>query len=259
MSELKLGAQLFTVREYLKTPGDVEKTLKRVKDIGYNSVQLSGMGPIEPERLAQILEENSLIAAATHIGYDEIVNNAETVIKNHKLWNCKYVGLGGLPEEFRADKAGYIRFANSLVPAMKAFRENGLQFVYHNHSFEFEKKGEQTGLEILFDNTDKDLFQFEIDTFWVQMGGADPAAWIEKVNGRMHVVHFKDFQVLEGNQTMAEVGEGNLNWDRIVKACRDTEVIWCLVEQDYCPNGDPFESLEISLRNLEKMGLSAEI
>jgi len=70
----------------------------------------------------------------------------------------------------------------------------------------------------------------------------------------MVIVHFKDMTVVNGEPVMAEVGEGNLNWPRIIAACRETGVQWYAVEQDTCRR-DPFESLGISLRNLKDMGL----
>jgi sugar phosphate isomerase/epimerase len=89
----------------------------------------------------------------------------------------------------------------------------------------------------------------------VQHGGGDPAAWIRKVANRMPVVHLKDMVIVDRQPTMAEVGEGNMNWAAILDACRESGVEWYAVEQDITP-GDPFESLAISYRNLAEMGLS---
>ena len=89
----------------------------------------------------------------------------------------------------------------------------------------------------------------------MQHGGADPAAWVRKVAGRMPVVHLKDMVILEGKQIMAEIGEGNLNWPAILGACKETKVEWYAVEQDVCQR-NPFESLKISYDNLKAMGLS---
>ena len=69
-------------------------------------------------------------------------------------------------------------------------------------------------------------------------------------------IHFKDLRInpeKDFTQEMAEVGEGNLDWDTIISACRKAETKWALVEQDTCP-GDPFESLKISYDYLMKKG-----
>jgi len=131
--------------------------------------------------------------------------------------------------------------------------EAGFVFVYHNHSFEFQKFDGKTGLEILYEESDPQVFFSEIDTYWVQHGGGDPADWIRRLKGRAPVVHFKDMVMGKDGQMMAEVGEGNLNWPAIIEACDYAGVEWLIVEQDICQR-DPFESLGISLKNLKAMG-----
>ncbi len=254
MSKSVIAAQLYTLRDYLKTPEDIAKTLKKVKEMGYNAIQGSGMGPIEPTLLKEIVDKEQLTICVTHMPFDRLKDDLDAVIQEHKLWNCKYVGLGSMPPQYRESKDGYMKFIKEISEIAKKLYDNGLQFVYHNHKFEFEKFDGLTGMDILFNETDKKEFGFEIDTYWVQAGGADPVEWIKKVKGRMGVVHFKDMTIVKNEQTMAEVGEGNLNWPAIIQACKETGVEWYAVEQDICQR-NPFESLAISLKNIKKMGL----
>lgn len=250
-----LGAQLYTLREYLKTPEEIESTLKKVKEMGYDTVQLSGLGPIEPARLKEILDGLQLKAVVTHIGFKELTDQIDSVVEKHKLWDCKYVGLGSMPKEYRDSKEGYQSFAKIANEIGRKLSEHGLYFVYHNHAFEFRRFDGKPGLEILFDETNPEYVGFEIDTYWVQAGGADPAAWLRKMKGRVDVIHYKDMTVdAEGKPEMAEVGEGNMNWQEINKACEESGVKWIMVEQDRCQRS-PFESLAISLKNLHAMGL----
>jgi sugar phosphate isomerase/epimerase len=251
MSDPKFAAQLYTLREYLKTPEDIVSTFKRVKEIGYDAVQVSGMGVIDrgkAELVKKTAEELGLTICATHVGFEQLENDMEWIIEFHKMWDCRYVGLGSMPDRFRGSREGYIEFAKIADGFGKVLSENGLRFIYHNHNFEFHKFDGLTGMEILFNETDPKYFDFEIDTYWVQAGGADPIEWIRKLKGRMDVVHFKDMVMHEGKQIMAEVGEGNLNWPGIINACREIGVKWIPVEQDTCLR-NPFESLSISLNN----------
>jgi len=158
------------------------------------------------------------------------------------------------PEYWGSGEEGYRRFAQDASEIGRQLHEAGLTFSYHNHSFEFERFGKRTGLDIIFEESDARYLQAEIDTYWVQHGGGDPAAWIRKVKGRMPVVHLKDMVIVDRKQVYAEVGEGNLNWSAILEACREAGVEWYAVEQDTCQR-DPFESLAISFRNLKAMGL----
>ncbi|WP_028549760.1 sugar phosphate isomerase/epimerase family protein [Paenibacillus sp. UNC451MF] len=253
---MKIAAQLYTLREFLKTPEDIAETLKKVKQIGYNAVQVSGVGPIDNEALKELADREQLTICATHIGYPDLLNNLDSVIQKHKTWGCQYVGLGGLPQEYRTSGEGYAAFAKQASKIGRKLKDAGLTFIYHNHSFEFAKFDGKTGMDILFEESDPTAFDFELDVYWVQAGGADPVEWIRKVNGRMKVVHLKDMAVTgDREQRFAEVGEGNMNFKRILEACNEIGVEWGAVEQDQCYGRNPFESLAISFNNLQKTGL----
>jgi len=253
MSETMLGAQLYTLRDFLKTPDDIARTLAKVAALGYRAVQLSALGPIETPRLKQLLDDNGLAVAATHVGYERLRDDLDGVVEEHRLLGCTYAAIGGLPQEFRSAE-GYPRFAREASEVARRMKARGLVFGYHNHSFELERFGDRTALEILYSESDPEAFTAEIDTYWIQHGGGDPAWWIERLKGRCPLVHLKDMAVVEGKPVMAEVGEGNLNWPAILSACRAAGARWYLVEQDVCRR-DPFESLGISLRNLKAMGI----
>ena len=251
-----IGAQLYTVRDFIKTPADIAETLRKVKQIGYDAVQTSALGPIEPAELRKIADGEGLAIVATHVSYEQLLTETQAAIDEHKTIGCPNVAIGGLPGDYR-NEAGYHKFAVEASGVGRKLKEAGLTFSYHNHSFEFEKFGDKIALAILMDESGVDALSFEIDTYWVQHGGGDPAEWIRRAsaNGRpMPLVHFKDMGIFERSQVMTEVGEGNLNWPAIVDACRDANVEWYLVEQDTCRT-DPFDCLATSLRNLKAMGL----
>ncbi|MBD2845630.1 sugar phosphate isomerase/epimerase [Paenibacillus sp. IB182496] len=249
-----IGAQLYTVREFTKTPEDLKETFRKIKDIGYTTVQLSAIGPMDPEQVKALADEAGLSICATHIPFNRLQDELDQVIAEHKLWDCKYVGLGSIPPDYRnAGAAGYAKFAADTAGFTKKLHENGLQFVYHNHKFEFEKfDNGRLGMDILIEDTDPAHFGLELDLYWVHAGGADPSEWVRKASGRLPVVHLKDMAIVNNEQVFAEIGEGNLNYRTIVDACRASGVEWYVVEQDVCRR-DPFESLAISFRNLKEL------
>ena len=253
MIQSVIAAQLYTLREFTKNVEDIRSTFARVRALGYEAVQVSGMGPIKPEELKRIAEENELRIIATHIPYQRIVDEVEEVIREHIMWGCRHVAIGGLPPEFRNEE-GFNRFAREASEAAKPLIQSGLTFSYHNHSFELERFGGRTALRTLVEESDPETFSFEIDTYWIQHGGANPTTWLHDLKGRMHVVHLKDMAMEGSKQLFAEVGEGNLEWDAILKACKAANIEWYIIEQDTCM-GDPFDSLKKSLDNLRAMGL----
>ena len=255
MTHARLAAQLYTVRQHTQTAQDLADILRRIRAIGYTAVQVSGIGPIPPAEVKAIADSAGLAICNTHIGYDRLLSDLPAVIEQHRLWNCRHVAVGSMPGPYReAGEEGYRRFAREAGEIGRKLGEAGLTFSYHNHSFEFVRFGARTGLDVIYDESDPRHLQAEIDTYWVQHGGGDPVQWIRKAAGRMPVIHLKDMVVVDGQQAMAEIGEGNLNWPAILQACSEAGVEWCAVEQDECRR-PPIDSLAISYRNLRAMGI----
>jgi sugar phosphate isomerase/epimerase len=255
-----LAAQLYTVRQFTKTPADVAVTLRKVREIGYRAVQVSGFGPIDKRELRKLLDDNGLVCACTHLGFEQMRDQTAQVIEEHHTLGCAHIAVGSMPGSYRGGGAeGFSRFAREASEVARRLKaQGGLTWSYHNHSFELIRQGAKTGLEILFEESDPAVFNLEIDTYWITHGGGDPADWIRKCRGRIPLVHFKDMASRQGEkqveQLMAEVGEGNQNWPAILEACAASGVVWRMVEQDVCQR-DPFESLAISFKNLTRWGV----
>ena len=251
---MKIAAQMYTVRKFCETQEDIFKSLKKIKEIGYSAVQLSALGPIDTKILKAYIEDFELEVCATHNSFQRFEENLGDIIYEHKLLGCKYAGLGGMPGELRKKGIeGYQQFVERAVVVANKLWEEGIHFIYHNHSFEFERFGDLNGWQYIIKNL-PDSAQSEIDTCWVQVGGGDPAEYIRSMSGRTDIVHFKDyFMDLNDERCLAEVGYGNLNWASIFEACESAGVKYAAVEQDTC-SGDPFESLRLSYEFLKKHG-----
>lgn len=254
MARSVIAAQLYTVREFARTPSDIARTLARVRAIGYEAVQTSGLGPIEPRELRRIADGEGLTICATHVPFERVRDETDAIVEEHATLNCRHVAVPLMPQEYRTGADGFVRFARDAEAAGRKLASAGLTLSYHNHRFEFQRYDGSPGLGILFSNCDPRYVKAELDTYWVQAGGADPVAWIDRLHNRIALLHLKDMTVIDDQATFAEVGEGNLNWPEILKAARAAGVEWYIVEQDVCRR-DPFESLQVSLRNLRSMGL----
>ena len=251
-----VGAQLFTVREFAEDVKGVADTLKKVKDIGYTAVQVSGLGPVDPKQVAKLVKDVGVTVAATHMPWQRFLDDLDGVIETHKMWNCRHTAIGGIRGDYMSTE-GIKRFLDELAPIAEQLGKEGMDFSYHNHSHELMRHNGKTWLGMLYDQADPAMLKAEIDTYWIQHGGGDPAAWIRKCAGRIPLLHLKDMRIVENReQRFAEIGEGNLNWPAIIAASEEAGVEYFLVEQDKCYDRDPFESLAISYRNLQVMGLS---
>jgi len=110
-------------------------------------------------------------------------------------------------------------------------------------------------MEHILDAFPSDGLEFVVDTYWVQVGGADSAEWIRRYKGQVYAIHLKDLAVSgESKQIMAPIGEGNMNWDSIFKACADSGTKYMLVEQDNCNGENPFDCLKRSYDYLKSKG-----
>lgn len=246
MNVTQIGAQLYTVRDYLKDPAAITASLKKVRQIGYQAVQLSGLGPIDDDELLRILDDQGIICCATHESGDKILSEAQAVAERLDKLNCTHVSFPHPSGIDLSKSAAVLDLARRLDEAGAVLAKAGKVLSYHNHSLEFRRLDGKVILDLIYDNTDPANLQAEMDTYWVQHGGGDPVAWCRRLNNRLPILHLKDYIIDNKNEpTFAEIGSGNLNWPAIIDAAENSGCQWFVVEQDTCA-GDPFDSLKKS-------------
>ncbi len=250
---MQIGAQFYTVRSECQNLEDFALTLRRVADIGYQTVQISGTCPYEADWLKEQLDKNGLQCVLTHIPVPRLTGETEKVIADHHVFGCEHIGLGWYPFNEEKENETYAHFMKTFPPVAKAIREGGRYFMYHNHDQEFKRIGGEAVLERLARETPAEIMGFTLDTFWVQAGGADPAQWLEKLSGRVPVIHLKDYAY---GRKMAVVGEGNINFDRVFEKAEAAGTKFMLVEQDDCNGEDPVECLRRSYEYLKACGFN---
>jgi len=254
MADSVIAAELYTCRGSTNTLEALDETLGKLAEIGYEAVELGAIGAEHTaEQMKDLLDSHGLIACATLTGFANLRDNLEEQVEYHKAIDCRYTVTCGWEKDLKTE-ADWIAFAGEANEVGRRLKSLGLSYGYHSHSYEFEKLGERTAIEIFFEESDPDCVFAELDTYWVQHGGASPVVWINKLADRLPLLHLKDMAMRGHEQLYAEVGEGNLDWEGILAAAQEAGVEWYIVEQDICQR-DPFESIEISFNNLKKMGL----
>lgn len=249
-----IGAQLYTLRDYCKDQDAFADTLAKVAQMGYRSVQVSGTCPYSPEWLADQLKKNALTCDLTHISFDSLATNASQVVADHKAFGCRYIGIGGyngLAEQSDLDRV--VALAKEIAPVLN---ENGCLFMYHNHFTEFTKnESGKTRLLELIERTSPDELGVTLDTYWVQYAGADIADYAHLLAGRIPCIHFKDMKVASHEVRMAPVGDGNINFEKLLPIFESSGTKYIFVEQDFCYDEDPFVCMERSYKYLHSLGL----
>lgn len=253
---MKIGAQMFTIREFCKTPEGTIESLEKLAKIGYRYVQYSGCGPMDPKLLRETCDRLGIQIVLTHSPYDRIVDDTENLIKEHDILGCDYIGLGMMPPYARVDRAGLEAFMKMMEEPVKKITAAGKRFGYHNHALEFRKMDGKLIFDRLLERFPADQLSVILDTHWVQRGGADIYQWIDKMSGRLYCVHLKDIGVDQDGKTplMLPVGEGNLNFPAILSAFEKAGAEYAFVEQDNCNGEDPFDCLKRSFEYLQSIG-----
>lgn len=248
---MEIGAQLYTVREFCQTTEGIAETLKKVADIGYRTVQVSGTCPFDPDWLNNQLKQNGLECVITHTPAPALRDNPADAAQAHSVFGCNYIGLGYYPFNQDVEGERLEDFIRMYSPVADTLYENGKRFMFHNHDREFQRIDGKVILQHLADSFAPEKLGFVLDSYWIQVGGGDTADWIERLSGRVPCIHLKDYAF---GAKMAVLGEGNLNFDRIFAAAEKSGTEYMLVEQDDCGGEDPFECLGRSYEYLKARG-----
>ncbi|MBQ9801883.1 MAG: sugar phosphate isomerase/epimerase [Clostridia bacterium] len=252
-----LGLQLYTIRDFMKDPEFADLAFKTVHDLGYTEVQTAGKPAFDNQLFYDLLKKNGLSIVGTHYDTQKVLYDYEHTVALHRMWHTTNIGIGGMPKEPRTDLAALKTFIDDFNRAAEVYAKEGFKLTYHNHSFEFVRiDGFKTVMDLLYENLDPQNTSFVLDTCWVAGGGADVTDWMEKLAGRIDILHLKDLYLKQEDGKnlpwMAEVGYGNLAWDKIMATAEKIGVKHYVVEQDNAFHGTPFNSLKMSADFLAK-------
>lgn len=247
---LPIALQLYSIRDFMEQ--DFEGTLRLVKDMGYDGVEITGLFGHSPADVKKMLDEIGLIPVSAHVAIQEFMGNITQTVADYREIGCPYMAIPWLGEEDRPGAAGYAETVKSIETIGKELKKQGGTLLYHNHDFEFVKIDGEYALDNLYQTIPADLLQCEIDTCWVNVAGENPADYVRKYTGRAPVVHLKDFimpgkkpahmyeligvdKTAEDNDDIFEfrpLGLGVQNFSEIIKAAEDAGSKWLIVEQD---------------------------
>lgn len=254
---MKVGAQLYTIRNFSQNERDLGHALEKIAGMGYKTVQLSAIGPIDPKVIKGLCDRNGLQIVLTHNNENKFLTGVDAMIEEHQIYGCKYVGLGSMPERYR-NNAWLDCFRKDFMPAMEKLHAAGMRMMYHNHAFEFTHTADgRTLMDAMMDSIPAELMGITADTYWLQFGGVNVKEWLSANADRLPCVHFKDYIPMLDNREihMAACGTGNIDFKGLIELLNKNGVTeYALVEQDLCYDSNPFDCLKVSHDNLAKAG-----
>lgn len=272
---LPIALQLYSVRQDLDK--DFEQVIKKVKEYGYDGVELASLHGKEPEYVKKLLSDTGLTPISAHVPLDSMLKDPDGVFGTYAFIGCKYVAVPYLPEERRPGKPLFDKTLEQMEQLGKKAKEAGLQLLYHNHDFEFVKIGDRLGLDVIYETVPAGLLQTQIDTCWVKVAGQDPAEYIRKYKGRAPVVHLKDFYKQETDKDILmyeligikgkdhkpsdkkafgfmPLGFGQQDIPEILEASKEAGASWVVVEQDEPQEGrTALECARLSIKYLKNL------
>ena len=272
MKTLPVAVQVYSVRDYAEK--DFKGTMAKIKEMGYDGVELAGLYDLEPAYIKEVLDELKLIPVSAHVPFQELTADLEGTVAKYLTIGVKYVAIPYLSEE---DRPGAPKFAENIEEMFKIgkyLKENGIVMLYHNHDFEFIKmENGQFGLDYIYSTIGADLLQTELDTCWVKVAGQCPVDYINKYSGRCPVVHLKDF-IKEGKPAnmyeligietekkeetgkfeFRPVGHGMQDFPPILEASVNCGAKWVVVEQDQSYDLQSIDAIKLSREYLKGLG-----
>jgi sugar phosphate isomerase/epimerase len=260
----KVGVQLYTVRDDMKK--DFAGTIAKVAQIGYKEVEFAGYFDHSPAEIRSLLDKNGLTAPSCHLDLETIEKQLPQTVEAAHTIGHTFIICPWIDEKVRKSPDGWKQVAASFNKAGEAVKKAGIQFGYHNHTFEFvpnNNLGGKMPYDFLLENTDPNLVKMEMDLCWISVTGNDPVSYFERFPGRFPLVHVKDVKELpkvapdkSGEFTnsnfekdvMTSAGSGVIDWKRIFGHADKAGIQHYFVEHD--APADPFASIAASYKYL---------
>ena len=249
-----VGLQLYTLRDTIMK--DPDGVLKQVAALGYKEVETFGFNEGKffgktPKDFKAYLSSLGMSTPSGHYMPNQLRKDWDKTVEAGAEAGQKYMVCAYIVPDERKKADDYKKFAELFNQASETCHKAGIQFVYHNHDFEFQPLDGQLGYDIILKGTDPKLVKMELDLYWATMAGQDPVALFKKNPGRFPLVHMKDMAKTEKRE-FAEVGTGSIDFQRIVDARKIGGIEHFFVEQDVCKQ-PPIEAIAVSFKNMEKL------
>jgi sugar phosphate isomerase/epimerase len=233
-----IGLQLYTVREMMKT--DVPGTIAKVAAVGYKEVEMAGYFDQTPKQMRAILDSHGMTSPSSHISFDVTQNGLPAAIDIAHTMGQSFLICPYLDDAQRKDPEIWKRSVDLFNTAGETCNKAGIQFCYHNHTFEFEPSavlGGKLPYDYLLENCDAKLVKMELDLCWITVAGADPLVYFKRYPGRFPLVHVKDWQGQGGKMSeqatrMRNVGQGDIDFKRIFAQSDEAGIKHYVVEND---------------------------
>ena len=251
----KIAAQMYSVRkEFEDNP---ERTFQELKKIGFTALQIDGMRGHDVKKISELVKKYDFEIAGMHIKHDRFMNDLDGIMEECYEFGCKTIYDKYIDDEEQHTE-GYIKTKEKLIEIVEKLAPLGFRIGLHNPEYDYNNEiyGRKV-LDYITDPVNGYTVYAEPDTYWMTIAGDDPVESIKKYSGRAPIIHLKDYrsgyELNDMEQNLAELGEGEIDIESIVRWGEKNKVEYYCIEQDYSRIGI-FKSLEIGFKNLVEIG-----
>ena len=251
----EFGVQVYTVRDNIQK--NYEGTLKALRKIGYDYCEVFGYGkgkllgkPVAEAKKS--FEKAELEIKSMHVMPNTLENEWQAAVDAAAELGAQYIALAYLLPDQRKTTDQYKELIDLINRCAETSGKSGIQFLYHNHDFEFEKINGQEPYDLLLGQTDENLVKMELDLYWVRYAEKDPLKMFRENPGRFPVWHIKDMELAE-TRKMTEVGAGRIDWSQLFAQAGEAGMQHFFVEQDRNWATDPIQSTATSYQYLKAL------
>ena len=245
MAAIPFALQLYSVRDALES--NRLATLERVKEIGYDHVELAGTPGGTVAEFKVDLDKVGLGVVSCHVDFAACTSDLDGVIRDCQTLGVSWAVIPWLCGEENSCVADWTERAMEMAAFGRAFAEAGICLCYHNHHHEFVDLNGKTAFDVIFEAAPARDLAIELDVGWSHYGGADTLALMRRYAGRIPLLHIKDVKErCAGEEPVTtELGNGATKFAPIFKAAGEIGVSWLIVEQDESAR-DPLESARMN-------------
>jgi sugar phosphate isomerase/epimerase len=248
------GIQLYTLREDL--PKDPVGVLKQLAGYGYKQIEsyegpkgmFWGMGHTGFKKFMDDLGM-SIIASHCDMNKDFERKVEEAAAIGMKYLICPWLG----PQKSLDD---YKRFAATFNQKGELCKKSGIRFAYHNHDYSFKMLEGKLPQDVLMNETDTSLVDFELDIYWLVTAGEIPQNWFNKYPNRFRLCHVKDRSKkpeTNNSKNSVDLGSGIIDWKKVLKSAKENGMNYFIVEQEAYPNGSPLQAAKVNATYMKNL------
>lgn len=207
------AVQQFMLGTVMNREAQARDTMERMKAAGYDGIELCGFmihpsgflvkmmtkaagmpvgngGKLDWPRL---IKESGLKVVSIHQDLGSVERNPMAAAKEAEMFGTDRIVITGMYRFAYGETEAVKKLSERLNKAGEALKAEGIRLFYHNHNCEFLKNDSgKNAYQILLEETDAAVVNFEFDSYWCAECGENPLAVMDALGSRMKLWHIND-------------------------------------------------------------------